>query len=158
MQTPKRAIPVATAVLLVLVVSGCPHDYVAGDSAPADPDGVPCSESQGASEVWIDVNYSGNSVSTTSDTCTVDQGTQITWRGPVASREGFGLEFDTASPAGSGSARRSMISSGNPLVFNSSYIDGRQKILITANNDSGTYEYDIFTDNGGVDPVIIIRN
>lgn len=147
MQTPMRAIPVATAVLLVLALSGCHPDYVLGGSAPADPDGVPCSESEDAAAVWIDVNYSGNSVSTTSNTCTVDRGTQITWRGPVGNREGFQLQFDGEQP-----------DLRAPRLPTSEYRDGRQKIQMSASNHSGEYTYDIITGNGGVDPVIIIRN
>lgn len=162
MQTPMRAIPVATAALLTLALSGCPNDQVRGESVPSDPDGVACEDSAGAAAVWIDVEYSGAAVGTSSEECEVDQGTEITWRGPAASRDEFQVIFDTASPAGSASASasamRSMSSPGtSPLEFTSTYSDGRQKIQITANNASGTYVYVISRGGVIVDPAIIIR-
>lgn len=142
MQTPMHAISVA---MTLLALSGC--STVLESEPQSDPDGVACEDSAGATAVWIDVNYSGSSVSTPSSECTVDPGTRITWRGPMGNPDGFRLEFDGERP-----------DPRAPRVPTSEYLDGRQLILMFANNDSGEYTYDIVTDNGGVDPVIIIRN
>ena len=144
MQTPMHAISVATATLLVLAVSGCHPDYVIGDSAPDDPDGVPCSESEGASAVWIDVEGTGSSIHPSDEECAVDPNTTITWR----SAEEFHLRFPGANPGGR-----------DPGATFDSTADGRRyHVRIDADNASGRYEYEIISGNVIVDPVIIIRN
>lgn len=146
MQTPMRAVPAVMAAA-VLALSGC-HIAPPKDGTPAstDADGVPCDRSAGAAAVWIDVEYSDAGASTPSERCEVDPGTRITWRGPVENREPFQLRFHGASPAVRGSREPG-----------SSFSDGRQKIRVTADNESGAYPYDILTRDGGVDPAIIIR-
>lgn len=140
MQTPMHAIPVAIALL---ALSGC--STLPGPGPLSDPDGVACEDSAGASAVWIDVEYSGAAVGTPSATCEVDPNTQITWRGPEGSRQPFRLSFHGDIPT------------TGRLPEESSESDGRQKIRITANNASGTYEYDILSGDIIVDPAIIIR-
>lgn len=142
--------PKLIAITIVLVAAGCSitEPTVGGSSTPPpDPDGVACQDSAGATDVYIDVEYRGNVVSTPDPVCTVDPGTEITWRAPAGSSVAFQLQFTDASP----SAR------GMPLSVDSSEQDGRQKVMITANNASDTYEYEIQTLHGGVDPAIIIR-
>ncbi len=150
MQTPMRVIPTGIAALIALIaLSGCPSPYKSDDPAPmSDPDGVSCDDSMGASAVRIDVVYTGTEVGTPDEICEVDPGTQITWRGPEGGRETFKLRFHEASPGGRGA----------PLqVASSRSDDGRQKVSITADNESGRYMYDILIPGGGVDPAIIIR-
>ncbi|MGH8085002.1 MAG: hypothetical protein ACREPV_06980 [Lysobacter sp.] len=145
MQTPMRAIPIATAALLVLALSGCPDDHVRPDSPPpADPDGVPCSQSAGAAAVWIDIEGSTSSIHPSDETCTVDPDTQITWR----SAEAFHLRFPGANPGGAGVG----------ATFDSTAGGRRYHVRIDADNASGSYEYEIVSGNVVVDPVIIIRN
>lgn len=148
MQIPRRAMPMMIAAALAL--SGCYATAPPKDGAPppatTDADGVPCDASAGAPAVWIDVVFSGPQVSTPSERCEVDPGTRITWRGPVDSREPFHLRFHKASPGVDA-----------PRTPGSSYSDGRQKIRMVADNESGEYGYDILTRTGGVDPAIIIR-
>ena len=146
MQTPMRAIPVATAVLLVLALAGCPNDYVRPDapSPTADPDGVPCSRSAGAAAVWIDIEGSGSSIHPSDEECAVDPGTRITWRYADA----FHLRFPGANPGGRGEG----------ATFDSTSGGRRYHVSIDADNASGRYEYEIVSGNVVVDPVIIIRN
>ena len=148
MQTPMRAMPLLMAAALAL--SGCYATAPPKDGAPppetADADGVPCDQSAGAPAVWIDVVYSGTDVGTPSERCEVDPGTRITWRGPSDSREPFQVRFHEASPG-----------VGGPRELDSGYSEGRQRIRLTADNDSGEYRYDILTREGGIDPAIIIR-
>ena len=128
----------------MLALTACSTPGRVGES---DPDGVACRDSAGATAVHIDVEYSGGVVGTPTPTCEVDPGTTITWRTAVGTREGFHLRFDEASPGGRGA----------PLEPSSTERDGRQKIVLTADNASGTYRYEILTRDGGVDPAIIIR-
>lgn len=127
----------------VFMLAGCSTSGPTHDGGPTpDADGVPCSDSEGKSAVYIDVEYS-----TPPDSeCTVDWGTTITWRAKAGAEE-FELQFTDASPAARGAPRQ---------VF-SRLQAGRQKIVFTAHNVSGTYNYDIRTAEGGVDPAIIIR-
>lgn len=147
MQTPVHALPMLMAAA-VLALSGCQSIMPPADGAPAttDADGVPCERSAGAPAVWIEVQYSDTGASTPSERCEVDPGTRITWRGPVENREPFQLRFHDASPGVRGSREPA-----------SSFSDGRQKIRIVADNQSGEYRYDILTRAGVVDPAIIIR-
>ncbi|MGY0620001.1 hypothetical protein [Lysobacter sp. A378] len=139
-------------ITIVLFAAGCSStgptpDGDGSPTTPADPDGVACQDSAGAAAVHIDLEYDGNAVSTPDAVCTVDRGTEITWRAPAGSSEAFQLQFADASP----SAR------GMPRSVDSSEQDGRQKVMITAGNASGAYEYEIQTRLGGIDPAIIIR-
>lgn len=138
MQTPMRAVPVAIALL---ALCGC--NTVAESQSEAGPDGVPCARSAGASAVWIDVEYSGDSVHPSDEECAVDPGTRITWRSP----EAFQLRFLGASPGGP----------REPAEVISADSGGQYKIRITADNDGGRYEYDIISRGVIVDPAIIIR-
>lgn len=117
------------------------------DDPPSDPDGVSCAHSLGASSVYIDVEYGSTEIRTPTPTCAVDPGTVITWRAEVRSRERFGVSFTGPSP----------VAGGEPRSFNSEPDDGRQRIVLTAGNASGTYRYTLLTSTGGVDPAIIIR-
>jgi len=131
----------------VFMLAGCSTSGPTRDGAPTpDADGVPCADSAGAPAVYIDVEYSGASVSTPIPVCEVDPDTVITWRGETGA-EGFQIRFTSASPAARGA----------PRSINSTSRGGRQKVVLTARNTSGTYEYEILTANGGVDPAIIIR-
>ena len=124
----------------MLMLAAC---STTGSMGGSDSDGVACRDSAGATTVYIDVEYSGGVVGTPTPTCEVDPGTRITWRAAF----GFRLRFDHASPGGRGA----------PLEPSSTERDGRQKIVLTAGNASGTYRYAILTRDGSVDPAIIIR-
>lgn len=148
-QNHTRVTAAAMAIMLVPVLAGCASTAPvkeAGSEPMSDPDGVSCADSAGETAVWIDVEYSGDEVSTPSERCEVDPNTRITWRGPTDSRVPFQLRFHAGSPGIDG-----------PRLPGSLYSEGRQKIRITADNHSGEYGYDILTSIGTVDPAIIIR-
>ncbi|MGQ4658926.1 hypothetical protein [Lysobacter sp. F6437] len=125
----------------VFMLAGCGTSGPTRDDGPTpDADGVPCADSAGAPSVYIDVGAPP-------PVCEVDPDTAVTWRGAPGA-DGFQIRFTSAaSPAGPRAARS----------LNSTSRGGRQKIVLTARNASGTYNYEILTATGGVDPAIIIR-
>ena len=133
----------------VFMLAGCSTSGPVRDGGPTadvDGDGVPCADSAGAPAVYIDVEYSGTSVSTPTPVCEVDWDTVITWRGEAGAEE-FEIRF-----TGAGVGAR-----GEPRMIISRPRVGRQKATLRAANTSGTYQYEILTATGGVDPAIIIR-
>jgi hypothetical protein len=138
-----RAIPV---LLCAAVLCGCPHPRPAPDPRAADPDGVRCHDDAtgGEPRVYIDLDYSP---AVTVPPCTVDAGTTITWRGPETVRDGFAVDFVSASPAGPGA----------PLHYESNDRSGRHRLSLVADNEPGSYEYHYSVGGRVIDPVIIIR-
>lgn len=138
-----RVLPVfaVTAVTAATALAGCQHLL---DGA----DGISCEYSYpGATAVYIDIDsYDAGP----KGDCTVDSGTQVTWRGPPGESRPFTLVF-TGSGSGLGWWRGA---SGHP----SREQDGRQKTSVVITGPSGTvHPYEIRVDGQAIDPAIIIR-
>lgn len=136
-----RALPVIA--LLALTAAGC-RDV---DERPStnDADGVACAaDTTGQQAVYIELDYADDP--SRMAPCEVDRNTLVTWRAPAA-RSGFALDFGAVSPAGR----------GQPQRYESMMRDGVPKVQLQADNEPGSYPYDIIVAGASVDPVIIIR-
>lgn len=153
-----RAMPLVLAPVIVVTafaLAGCTTrpaaDSVDGpDTAPdIASDGVDCSKSKGQANVYIDIDYESGAPK--HDTCEVDPGTTITWRGLQGSVVKFRIKFKEGSPAGRGEA----LKLDSEIVADER--GGRPKARIKADNVPGKYEYDVMIGRRIVDPAIIIR-
>lgn len=133
-----RVLPVF-AIAAVAVLAGCRH--------LPDADGISCEYSfRGATAIYIDIpSYDMGP----KGDCTVDSGTQVTWRAPAGETRAFTVLF--ASSSGHEWRRTA---TGHP----SREEDGRQKVSMVVTGASGTvYPYEIVVDGQAIDPAIIIR-
>lgn len=111
-------------------------------------DGLRCGLPVVDGRVHIEIRYAGNGTpSAMPAECTVAPGTRIIWRGPEDSAAPFVIAFAGASPEATGGHGR----------LASDSVDARQKVVIVAGGDAGTYKYGIAANGITVDPTIIIR-
>lgn len=146
--TPVIAMIEVAAVAFALTACAhwpAPHDDVVQDDVAQDVDGVPCTISQGAPAVFIEIDAAPSAPPPAA--CEVDRHTRITFRGVDSRTPGFQVRFSGESPAGPYA----------PMEVTSRESDGRQKASLVADNEPGEYDYAIVVRGAEVDPVIIIR-
>ena len=140
------------AMALGYGLAGCAGtlDPRAGHPAehPSGPDGAWCGTPDATGPVYVEIHYAGDGTpSAVPDTCTVDPGTDITWRGPPGELIAFEIVFPGESPA----------LHGERAQLRSSVIDGHSRVRIKASDKPGSYKYGIKANDIEVDPAIIIR-
>lgn len=121
------------------------HD---ADTADDPVDGRWCGNAGHGMKVFINIRYAPNGTPSASpQSCEVDQGTTVTWRGPEGSPVVFRLDFPGGPPT-----------TAEHLDFESDSRHGsRQKFKIVASSQPGTYKYGITANGEHIDPDVIIR-
>lgn len=139
-----RPIPLLLAVFLCLSLPACVHTRLCGTAEPGAP-------------VHIDVTYAEDGMPVvTPETCTVEPGVAITWRGPVLDDTPFRLTFQ-GDPGTVTKGTPPGIRMRAPRGLGVEAATGvRREVRITAENP-GTYKYDVDANARSLDPHIIIE-
>lgn len=132
------------AVSPCLLLSACVHERLCGAAEPGEP-------------VYIEVGYAPDGTPTVDpESCTVQPGVDITWRGPALDDTPFRLTFH-GDP---GTMTKGTEAAGVRMMARSLVIEAEGGLLgreagIKAENQ-GTYKYDVDANNRSLDPHIII--
>ena len=110
-------------------------------------DGRRCGSSTEPGPVFIDVTYAADGTPRNPGDCTVDNGTQVTWRGPNGEPVSFEIHFKASAP----------LAYGERSVLPSAENGGRHKVIRRIEGAAGRYNYGIRANGKDLDPAIIIR-
>lgn len=138
-----RSLGLALAVPLALLLAGCPPTTPTGDEG----DGRRCDAADAKDAVYVEVTYDASGMPEVApSTCTIDRGTQVTWRGPAGTQVPFEIRFKGASPL-----------SRDRGALASSTQGERYRVRQTFDAPAGRYEYGVLANGKELDPAIIIR-
>lgn len=143
-----RATTIAAA--LTAGLAGCPRAPApggAGSPAVDTADGTRCGDTVVAGPVYIDIAYAADGMPIDPGNCTVDPGTDVTWRGPSGAPARFQIHFKGTPP----------LDPGERGILPSARIGERYKVMRRVSGPKGEYKYGIRANGKDLDPAIIIR-
>lgn len=143
---------IALGAAIGLAMAGCtvwetvptPDPDTAADAVDGLWCGDPAHES--STKVYVNVRYADDGMPSASpDVCEVRRDTQVTWRGPADGAASFALDFPGGPPG-----RGRLASAPAPET-------GRQKVILWATGEPGTYKYGITANGKRLDPDLKIK-